>query len=42
MLPLRFRHQRERPVYYGDTNQILNQGVGTYMENSSAGLPGEG
>ena len=30
------------PVYYGDTNKILNQGVGTYMENSSAGLPGEG
>ena len=32
----------DAPVYYGDTNKILNQGVGTYMENSAAGLPGEG
>ena len=37
-----FRHQCGRSVYYGDTNKILNQGVGTYMENSGAGLPGEG
>lgn len=32
----------DAPVYYGDTTRILNQGVGTYMENSGAGLPGEG
>lgn len=32
----------DAPVYYGDTNKILNQGVGTYMESSGAGLPGEG
>ena len=32
----------DAPVYYGDTNKILNQGAGTYMENSGAGLPGEG
>lgn len=29
------------PVYYGDTTRILNQGVGTYMDNGGAGLPGE-
>ena len=29
------------PVYYGDTSRILNRGVGTYMENSSASLPSE-
>lgn len=32
----------DAPVYYGDTNKILNQGVGTYMDSSGAGLPGEG
>lgn len=32
----------DAPVYYGDTNKILNQGVGTYIENGGAGLPGEG
>ena len=32
----------DAPVYYGDANKILNQGVGTYMENGGAGLPGEG
>ena len=32
----------DAPVYYGDTNKILNHGVGTYMESSGAGLPGEG
>ena len=30
------------PVYYGDTNKILNQGVGTYMDNAGVGIPGEG
>ena len=30
------------PVYYGDTNKILNQGVGTYVDDSRAGIPGEG
>ena len=30
------------PLYYGDTNKILNQGVGTYADNSGAGIPGEG
>lgn len=29
------------PVYYGDTNSILNQGVGTYVDSSGAGIPGE-
>lgn len=31
----------DAPVYYGDTTSILNKGVGTYMDNSGAGIPGE-
>lgn len=31
----------DAPVYYGDTNSILNQGVGTYVDSSGAGIPGE-
>lgn len=31
----------DAPVYYGDTNAILNQGVGTYKDDSRAGIPGE-
>ena len=30
------------PVYYGDTNAILNQGVGTYKDSYGTGIPGEG
>ena len=30
------------PLYYGDSNAILNQGVGTYKDSSGAGIPGEG
>ncbi|MDD4851202.1 MAG: sortase, partial [Gemmiger sp.] len=30
------------PLYYGDSNSILNKGVGTYKDNSGAGIPGEG
>ena len=29
------------PVYYGDNTTILNQGVGTYKDDSRAGIPGE-
>ena len=29
------------PVYYGDTNAILNQGVGTYKDSYGTGIPGE-
>ncbi len=32
----------DAPVFYGDTNKILNQGVGTYANNGGAGIPGEG
>lgn len=32
----------QNPVYYGDSNTILNQGVGTYKDHSGAGIPGEG
>ena len=32
----------DAPVFYGDTNKILNQGVGTYADNGGAGIPGEG
>lgn len=32
----------DAPVYYGDTNKILNQGVGTYKDNGAAGIPGDG
>ena len=28
-------------MYYGDTNSILNRGVGTYVDSSGAGIPGE-
>ena len=31
----------DAPVYYGDTNSILNRGVGTYVDSSGAGIPGE-
>lgn len=30
------------PVYYGDSNKILNQGVGTYKDSGGVGIPGEG
>ncbi len=30
------------PVYYGDNNKILNQGVGTYKDSGGVGIPGEG
>lgn len=32
----------DAPVYYGDTNKILNQGVGTYKDDAGVGIPGEG
>ena len=32
----------DAPVYYGDTNKILNAGVGTYKDDSRVGIPGEG
>lgn len=32
----------DAPVYYGDTNKILNLGVGTYADNGGAGIPGQG
>lgn len=32
----------DAPIYYGDATKQLNQGVGTYADNSAAGIPGEG
>ena len=32
----------DAPVFYGDTNKILNQGVGTYADDGGVGIPGEG
>lgn len=32
----------DAPVYYGDNNTILNQGVGTYKDSYGTGIPGEG
>ena len=32
----------DAPVYYGDTNKILNAGVGTYKDDARVGIPGEG
>lgn len=31
----------DAPVYYGDTNAILNKGAGTYMDDYRVGIPGE-
>lgn len=31
----------DAPVYYGDTNKILNAGVGTYADDARVGIPGE-
>lgn len=31
----------DAPVYYGDSNSELNRGVGTYKDDSRAGIPGE-
>lgn len=30
------------PLYCGDSNDILNKGVGTYKDSAGAGIPGEG
>lgn len=30
------------PLYYGDNNTVLNQGVGTYKDDAGVGIPGEG
>lgn len=30
------------PVYYGDSNSLLNQGVGTYKDANGVGIPGQG
>lgn len=32
----------DAPVYYGDTNKILNAGVGTYADDGGVGIPGQG
>lgn len=32
----------DAPVYYGDTNKILNAGVGTYADDAGVGIPGQG
>ena len=32
----------DAPIYYGDNNTILNQGVGTYKDSYGTGIPGEG
>ena len=32
----------DAPVYYGDSNKILNAGVGTYADDGGAGIPGQG
>lgn len=32
----------DAPLYYGDSNSVLNQGVGTYKDDARAGIPGEG
>lgn len=32
----------DAPLYYGDGNAILNQGVGTYKDDDRVGIPGEG
>lgn len=29
----------DAPVFYGDTNKILNQGVGTYADNGASAFP---
>ena len=31
----------EVPIYYGDSDAELNKGVGLYVDNSGAGIPGE-
>lgn len=32
----------DAPLYYGDSNPVLNQGVGTYKDDARVGIPGEG
>lgn len=32
----------DAPLYYGDNNAILNEGAGTYKDDTRVGIPGEG
>lgn len=32
----------DAPLYFGDSNAVLNQGVGTYGDSLGAGIPGQG